>query len=133
MRAAPAAAAPGSGRARPRRPAPWPAAPFRLAALSAGERSRTRRSGRPQVAGAPDRLPRRETLSPPPRPGSCTYSVGYGKVRGAMLLTIAIVLLVLWGLGLVTSYTMGGLVHLLLVLAIIAVLVSVIQGRRLTG
>jgi hypothetical protein len=50
-----------------------------------------------------------------------------------MLLTIAIVLLVLWGLGLVTSYTMGGLVHLLLVLAIIAVLVSLVQGRRLTG
>lgn len=47
-----------------------------------------------------------------------------------MLWTIAVVLLILWLLGLVTSYTMGGLVHVLLVLAIIAVLVRVIQGRR---
>jgi len=39
-------------------------------------------------------------------------------------------MLVLWVLGLVTSYTMGGLIHILLVLAIIAVLVRVIQGRR---
>ena len=47
-----------------------------------------------------------------------------------MLYTIAVVLLVLWVLGLVSSYTMGGFIHILLVLAIIAVLVSVIQGRR---
>lgn len=50
-----------------------------------------------------------------------------------MLFTIAIVLLVLWALGLVTSYTMGGVVHLLLVAAVVFVLVRVIQGRRLTG
>jgi hypothetical protein len=50
-----------------------------------------------------------------------------------MLFTIAIVLLVLWALGLVTSYTMGGIIHILLVAAIIVVLVRVIQGRRLTG
>jgi hypothetical protein len=43
---------------------------------------------------------------------------------------IAVVLLVLWALGLVTSYTMGGLVHVLLVIAIIMVLVNLIQGRR---
>lgn len=48
-----------------------------------------------------------------------------------MLETIAILLLILWGLGLVTSYTMGGLIHLLLVVAIIVILVRVIQGRRL--
>jgi len=48
-----------------------------------------------------------------------------------MLWTIAVVLIVLWLLGLVSSYTMGGLIHILLVFAIIAVLVSVIQGRRL--
>lgn len=48
-----------------------------------------------------------------------------------MLETIVIVLLVLWVLGLVTSYTMGGLVHLLLVLAIVVILIRVIQGRRL--
>jgi hypothetical protein len=47
-----------------------------------------------------------------------------------MLWTIAVVLVVLWLLGLMTSYTMGGFVHLLLVLAIVAVLIRVIQGRR---
>jgi hypothetical protein len=47
-----------------------------------------------------------------------------------MLYTIAIVLLVLWGLGLVSSYTMGGFIHVLLILAVIAILVNVIQGRR---
>jgi Family of unknown function (DUF5670) len=48
-----------------------------------------------------------------------------------MLYTIAMVLLVLWLFGLVTSYTMGGFIHILLVFAIIAVLVQVIQGRRI--
>ena len=47
-----------------------------------------------------------------------------------MLWTIAVVLLVLWALGLVTSTTMGGFIHLLLVFAIVIVLVRVIQGRR---
>jgi hypothetical protein len=47
-----------------------------------------------------------------------------------MLWTIAVVLAVLWLLGLVSSYTMGGFIHILLVLAIIMVLVNVIQGRR---
>jgi len=50
-----------------------------------------------------------------------------------MLWTIAVVLVVLWLLGLVSSYTMGGFVHLLLVLAVIVVLLRVIQGRRLSG
>lgn len=48
-----------------------------------------------------------------------------------MLETIAIILIILWALGLVTSYTMGGLVHILLVLAIVVILIRVIQGRRL--
>ena len=48
-----------------------------------------------------------------------------------MLWTIAVVLLVLWLLGLVSSYTMGGFIHVLLVVAIIVVLVRVIQGRRI--
>lgn len=48
-----------------------------------------------------------------------------------MLYTIAMVLLVLWVLGLVTSYTMGGFIHILIVLAVIAILVQVIQGRRI--
>lgn len=48
-----------------------------------------------------------------------------------MLYTIAIILIVLWLLGLVSSYTMGGLIHVLLVLAIIVIVVRVLQGRRL--
>ena len=47
-----------------------------------------------------------------------------------MLWTIAVILLVLWAVGLVTSYTMGGFIHILVVLAIIVVLVRVIQGRK---
>jgi hypothetical protein len=47
-----------------------------------------------------------------------------------MLYTLAVVLIVLWLLGLVTSYTMGGVIHTLLVIAIIMVLVNVIQGRK---
>ena len=48
-----------------------------------------------------------------------------------MLWTISIVLLVLWALGLVTSYTMGGFIHVLLVFAVVMVLVRVIQGRKM--
>ncbi|WP_157686317.1 lmo0937 family membrane protein [Perlucidibaca aquatica] len=47
-----------------------------------------------------------------------------------MLSTIALVLIVLWALGLVSAYTMGGFIHLLLVVAIIVLLIRVIQGRR---
>jgi hypothetical protein len=47
-----------------------------------------------------------------------------------MLWTIVVILLVLWALGLVTSYTMGGLIHVLLVVAIVVVLINVIQGRK---
>jgi hypothetical protein len=47
-----------------------------------------------------------------------------------MLWTVAVVLLVLWALGLVTSYTMGGFIHILLVVAIVVVLINVIQGRK---
>lgn len=46
-----------------------------------------------------------------------------------MLYTIAVVLLVLWALGLVSSYTMGGFIHVLLVVAIVVILLRVIQGR----
>ncbi|MGC2458881.1 MAG: lmo0937 family membrane protein [Gallionellaceae bacterium] len=48
-----------------------------------------------------------------------------------MLETIAVILIILWAVGLVTSYTMGGLIHILLVIAIVVILVRVIQGRRL--
>lgn len=50
-----------------------------------------------------------------------------------MLITLAIVLCVLWGIGLVTSFTLGGLIHILLALAVAVVLIRVIQGRRITG
>ena len=49
-----------------------------------------------------------------------------------MLWTIVVILLILWVLGLVSSYTMGGFIHLLLVIAIVVVLVRIIQGRRIT-
>jgi hypothetical protein len=47
-----------------------------------------------------------------------------------MLWTIAVILLVLWGVGLVTATTLGGFVHVLLILAVVTVLIRVIQGRR---
>jgi hypothetical protein len=48
-----------------------------------------------------------------------------------MLSTIAIILIILWLLGLVSAYTLGGFIHILLVIAIVMILVRVIQGRRL--
>jgi uncharacterized membrane protein YtjA (UPF0391 family) len=47
-----------------------------------------------------------------------------------MLYTIAVILLILWLLGLVTSYTMGGVIHVLLVIALVMVLVNFISGRK---
>ena len=47
-----------------------------------------------------------------------------------MLWTICLIQLVLWALGMVTSYTMGGLIHILLVIAIVVVVIQLIQGRR---
>jgi hypothetical protein len=47
-----------------------------------------------------------------------------------MLWTIFVILLILWLLGMITSYTMGGFIHILLVVAIVVVLIRVIQGRR---
>jgi Family of unknown function (DUF5670) len=49
-----------------------------------------------------------------------------------MLWTVFVILLVLWLLGLMTSYTMGGFIHILLVIAIVVVLIQMIQGRRRT-
>jgi hypothetical protein len=49
-----------------------------------------------------------------------------------MLYTIAVVLIVLWLLGLITSYTLGGFIHALLVIAIVVILLQIISGRRLT-
>lgn len=47
-----------------------------------------------------------------------------------MLMTLALILVVLWLLGMITSYTMGGVIHVLLVLALVVFLVQIIQGRR---
>ena len=47
-----------------------------------------------------------------------------------MLYTIAVVLIILWVLGLVTSYSLGGLIHILLVIALVSILLQVISGRR---
>ena len=56
--------------------------------------------------------------------------VRFFRRRDAMLYTIAVILLILWLLGMVTSYTLGGFIHLLLILAIAVVLIRVIQGRN---
>lgn len=48
-----------------------------------------------------------------------------------MLWTIAVLLLILWAVGMVSSYTVGGFIHLLLLLAVVAVAIRLIQGRRL--
>ncbi len=50
-----------------------------------------------------------------------------------MLWTICVVLLVLWALGMVTSYTAGGLLHLLLVFALVVMVIRLVQGRRAVG
>ena len=49
-----------------------------------------------------------------------------------MLWTIAVILIVLWAVGLVSAYTLGGFIHILLVLAVVVIILQVIQGRRLT-
>ena len=70
------------------------------------------------------------------RPSLQAYITGVGatirvnRKENHMLYTIAVVLIVLWLLGLVTSYTMGGFIHVLLVIAVIMILVNLIQGRR---
>lgn len=53
-----------------------------------------------------------------------------GLEEDNMLWTIVVILLVLWLLGLVTSYTMGGFIHILLVLAVIVIVINLISGRR---
>jgi hypothetical protein len=49
-----------------------------------------------------------------------------------MLWSIAVILIILWLLGFVSSYTMGGFIHILLVIAVIVVIINIIQGRRVT-
>ena len=61
---------------------------------------------------------------------SQNYLMALKKKEATMLWTVFVVLLVLWALGLLTGYTMGGIIHALLVIAIIVVLIQVFQGRR---
>jgi len=67
-------------------------------------------------------------------PRSCWYYLGKSnkvfRKRKNMLWTICVILFVLWALGMVTSYTMGGIVHILLVLAVVVLVIQLIQGRR---
>lgn len=63
-------------------------------------------------------------------PGASRQWIDEIEKEKAMLWTIALVLLVLWALGLVTGATIGGFIHILLVLAIIVVLIRIIQGRN---
>jgi len=71
-------------------------------------------------------LAKRLRSSRPARGATC----GNGEGSMDLLWTVAIILLIMWLLGLVTSYTLGGFIHILLVLAIVVVLIRVIQGRR---
>lgn len=63
-------------------------------------------------------------------PANCWSGEKSSGKENYMLWTIAVILIVLWLLGLVSSYTMGGFIHILLVIAIIVVLLNVIRGRR---
>jgi hypothetical protein len=87
-----------------------------------------RRPERLSVARTPDNgSPRRcEILLAAFGRDACIVS----RRRQIMLWTVALVLLLLWGLGLVSSYTLGGFIHILLVLALVMVVISVINGRR---
>jgi hypothetical protein len=66
----------------------------------------------------------------PHRPRPCRIKTPHLKGNHPMLYTIAVVLLILWLLGLVTSTTVGGFIHVLLVIAIVIVLLRVISGRK---
>lgn len=63
-------------------------------------------------------------------PGPAVTRSQSNREVNSMLYTIAVILLILWILGLVSSYTMGGFVHILLVVAVVMVLVNIISGRR---
>ena len=60
------------------------------------------------------------------------YAGQGNSINSSMLQTLAIILIVAWLLGMVSSYTMGGVIHILLVVAIILILVRLIQGKRIT-
>jgi hypothetical protein len=57
-------------------------------------------------------------------------SLDHGGGRWKMLWTITVILVLLWFIGLVTSYTMGGFIHVLLGIAVVVILINVLQGRK---
>jgi hypothetical protein len=61
---------------------------------------------------------------------SSRYAPEVGKDRKTMLSTLIVILIILWLLGMLTSYTLGGFIHILLVIAILVVLIRIIQGRN---
>ncbi len=65
--------------------------------------------------------------------GTIPHPAGLTERRCIMLWTLAVVLLVLWLLGLITSYTFGGLLHMLLVIALVVVIVRLFQGRGVSA
>jgi len=81
------------------------------------------------LASFPDSMVRYRTDRS--RPKSYSSVVGNGGRTIYMLWTVAVIMLVLWLLGLITSYTMGGFIHILLVIAIVVIAVNLIQGRRI--
>jgi hypothetical protein len=68
---------------------------------------------------------------PDPDRTECDEQCGMMEREVTMLWTIVVILLLLWLLGMITSYTLGGVIHILFVVALITVLVRLIQGRRL--
>ena len=77
-------------------------------------------------------LPISANLSCPWRTQNDDVPIAWNWARAEMLWTLFVVLLVLWLLGVVTSYTMGGFIHILLVLALVALVFQLITGRRTT-
>lgn len=64
------------------------------------------------------------------RPGNGSEGASPQRKTNSMLYTLAVVLLILWLLGLVTSYTIGGFIHILLVIAVVMILLRLISGRK---
>jgi hypothetical protein len=76
-------------------------------------------------------LPRGSLSTSEQAPCHATFYAGFAKQKGVTVLsTLIVILVVLWLLGMVTSYTAGGLLHILLVVAVVVVLLRIIQGRN---
>jgi hypothetical protein len=84
------------------------------------------------AASRPGRLSRVSIdIAERPKGGVLAEEYGPLKARDGVLMTLIVILVVMWLLGMVTTYTLGGLLHILLVIAVILLLVRVIQGRSI--